>query len=56
LLESDDGAGNTVKANRKPVLMGTAVVGATTMIFSIIMGVDTGLQKGLSKNLALMLL
>ncbi len=35
-LESNDGAGNTFKATAKPVLIGTAVVGATTMIFSII--------------------
>lgn len=37
LLESNDGAGNTFKATAKPVLIGTAVVGATTMIFSIIL-------------------
>ncbi|MCA1632955.1 MAG: sodium-translocating pyrophosphatase [Acidobacteria bacterium] len=37
LLEENDGAGNTFKATAKPVLIGTAVVGATTMIFSIIM-------------------
>jgi K(+)-stimulated pyrophosphate-energized sodium pump len=36
LLEQNDGAGNTFKATAKPVLIGTAVVGATTMIFSII--------------------
>ena len=36
-LESNDGAGNTFKATAKPVLIGTAVVGATTMIFSIIL-------------------
>jgi K(+)-stimulated pyrophosphate-energized sodium pump len=36
LLEENDGAGNTFKATAKPVLIGTAVVGATTMIFSII--------------------
>lgn len=36
-LEENDGAGNTFKATAKPVLIGTAVVGATTMIFSIIM-------------------
>src|SRR5204863_8074228 len=34
--EENDGAGNTFKATAKPVLIGTAVVGATTMIFSII--------------------
>ena len=37
LLEENDGAGNTFKATAKPVLIGTAVVGSTTMIFSIIM-------------------
>jgi K(+)-stimulated pyrophosphate-energized sodium pump len=42
LLEENDGAGNTFKATAKPVLIGTAVVGATTMIFSVIM-VLTGL-------------
>ena len=36
MLEENDGAGNTFKATAKPVLIGTAVVGATTMIFSII--------------------
>lgn len=36
-LESNDGAGNTFKATAKPVLIGTAVVGATTMIFSLIL-------------------
>jgi K(+)-stimulated pyrophosphate-energized sodium pump len=36
-LEENDGAGNTFKATAKPVLIGTAVVGATTMIFSIIL-------------------
>ncbi len=36
-LEANDGAGNTFKATAKPVLIGTAVVGATTMIFAIIM-------------------
>jgi K(+)-stimulated pyrophosphate-energized sodium pump len=36
-LEANDGAGNTFKASSKPVLIGTAVVGATTMIFSIIL-------------------
>ncbi len=44
LLEENDGAGNTFKATAKPVLIGTAVVGATTMIFSIIMGLTGGLQ------------
>jgi len=44
LLEENDGAGNTFKATAKPVLIGTAVVGATTMIFSIIMTLTHGLQ------------
>ena len=42
-LEENDGAGNTFKATAKPVLIGTAVVGATTMIFSIIMALTHGL-------------
>ena len=42
-LEANDGAGNTFKATSKPVLIGTAVVGATTMIFSIIMILTHGL-------------
>jgi K(+)-stimulated pyrophosphate-energized sodium pump len=46
-LEENDGAGNTFKATAKPVLIGTAVVGSTTMIFSIIMS----LTKGLTTNL-----
>ena len=45
LLEENDGAGNTFKATAKPVLIGTAVVGATTMIFSIIMTLTEGLTK-----------
>jgi K(+)-stimulated pyrophosphate-energized sodium pump len=44
LLETNDGAGNTFKATAKPVLIGTAVVGATTMIFSIIMALTNGLK------------
>ncbi|MBF0106242.1 MAG: sodium-translocating pyrophosphatase [Deltaproteobacteria bacterium] len=44
LLEENDGAGNTFKATAKPVLIGTAVVGATTMIFSIIMALTSGLK------------
>jgi K(+)-stimulated pyrophosphate-energized sodium pump len=44
LLEENDGAGNTFKATAKPVLIGTAVVGATTMIFSIIMALTQGLK------------
>jgi K(+)-stimulated pyrophosphate-energized sodium pump len=43
-LEENDGAGNTFKATAKPVLIGTAVVGATTMIFSIIVGLTEGLS------------
>ncbi len=43
MLEENDGAGNTFKATAKPVLIGTAVVGATTMIFSIIMNLTQGL-------------
>jgi K(+)-stimulated pyrophosphate-energized sodium pump len=43
LLEENDGAGNTFKATAKPVLIGTAVVGATTLIFSIIMLLTHGL-------------
>ncbi len=53
LLEENDGAGNTFKATAKPVLIGTAVVGATTMTFSIIMALTHGLQTGLS-NLSLL--
>jgi K(+)-stimulated pyrophosphate-energized sodium pump len=49
LLEENDGAGNTFKATAKPVLIGTAVVGATTMIFSIIMGLTDGLTADLDK-------
>jgi K(+)-stimulated pyrophosphate-energized sodium pump len=49
LLEANDGAGNTFKATAKPVLIGTAVVGATTLIFSIIML----LTKGLSDTAAI---
>jgi K(+)-stimulated pyrophosphate-energized sodium pump len=45
LLEENDGAGNTFKATAKPVLIGTAVVGATTMTFSIIMALTAGLTK-----------
>jgi K(+)-stimulated pyrophosphate-energized sodium pump len=49
LLEANDGAGNTFKATAKPVLIGTAVVGATTMIFSIIMALTQGLTANLEK-------
>jgi K(+)-stimulated pyrophosphate-energized sodium pump len=47
LLEENDGAGNTFKATAKPVLIGTAVVGSTTMIFSIIMSLTAGLTMHL---------
>ena len=49
MLESNDGAGNTFKATAKPVLIGTAVVGATTMIFSIIMALTNGLKTNVEK-------
>ncbi len=49
LLEAADGAGNTFKATAKPVLIGTAVVGATTMIFSIIMALTDGVTHNLDK-------
>jgi len=45
LLEENDGAGNTFKATAKPVLIGTAVVGATTMIFAIIVLLTDGLTS-----------
>ena len=48
-LEENDGAGNTFKATAKPVLIGTAVVGATTMIFSIIMVLTDGLTINMAK-------
>jgi K(+)-stimulated pyrophosphate-energized sodium pump len=48
-LEENDGAGNTFKATAKPVLIGTAVVGATTMIFSIIVLLTHGLTEDLEK-------
>jgi K(+)-stimulated pyrophosphate-energized sodium pump len=48
-LERNDGAGNTFKATAKPVLIGTAVVGATTMIFSIIMLLTNGLTANMDK-------
>jgi K(+)-stimulated pyrophosphate-energized sodium pump len=53
LLEENDGAGNTFKATAKPVLIGTAVVGATTMIFSIIVLLTAGLTENL-ENLSLL--
>src|SRR5258707_2162172 len=49
LLEENDGAGNTFKATAKPVLIGTAVVGATTMIFSIIFLLTNGLTQNMDK-------
>jgi K(+)-stimulated pyrophosphate-energized sodium pump len=49
LLEENDGAGNTFKATAKPVLIGTAVVGSTTMIFSIIVALTHGLTQNLDK-------
>ncbi|MGH9776459.1 MAG: sodium/proton-translocating pyrophosphatase, partial [Candidatus Acidiferrales bacterium] len=49
LLEENDGAGNTFKATAKPVLIGTAVVGATTMIFSIIILLTNGLSANVDK-------
>ena len=49
MLEANDGAGNTFKATAKPVLIGTAVVGATTMIFSIIMALTNGLKGNVDK-------
>jgi K(+)-stimulated pyrophosphate-energized sodium pump len=52
-LEENDGAGNTFKATAKPVLIGTAVVGATTMIFSIIVSLTEGLQPEKVVNLSI---
>ena len=48
LLEENDGCGNTFKATAKPVLIGTAVVGATTMVFSIIMLLTSGLEENVN--------
>ncbi|HSP96057.1 MAG TPA: sodium-translocating pyrophosphatase [Candidatus Dormibacteraeota bacterium] len=48
-LEENDGAGNTFKATAKPVLIGTAVVGATTMIFSIVVALTHGLTENLQQ-------
>jgi K(+)-stimulated pyrophosphate-energized sodium pump len=53
-LEENDGAGNTFKATAKPVLIGTAVVGATTMIFSIVMILTHGLKAELVTNLSML--
>jgi K(+)-stimulated pyrophosphate-energized sodium pump len=48
-LEENDGAGNTFKATAKPVLIGTAVVGATTMIFAIIVALTSGLTENVDR-------
>ena len=53
-LEENDGAGNTFKATSKPVLIGTAVVGATTMIFSTILALTHGLQEQYMIKISLM--
>ena len=53
-LEENDGAGNTFKATSKPVLIGTAVVGATTMTFATIVSLTHGLQDQYIKYLSLM--
>ncbi|HKE88877.1 MAG TPA: sodium-translocating pyrophosphatase [Gemmatimonadales bacterium] len=53
-LEENDGAGNTFKATAKPVLIGTAVVGATTMIFSIIVALTQGMRPELVNNLSIL--
>jgi K(+)-stimulated pyrophosphate-energized sodium pump len=53
-LEENDGAGNTFKATAKPVLIGTAVVGATTMIFSIVVALTHGLRQDLLSNLSIL--
>jgi K(+)-stimulated pyrophosphate-energized sodium pump len=49
LLEENDGAGNTFKATAKPVLIGTAVVGSTTMIFSIVVMLTSGLTQNVER-------
>ncbi|MFN0132880.1 MAG: sodium-translocating pyrophosphatase [Phycisphaerales bacterium] len=53
-LEENDGAGNTFKATAKPVLIGTAVVGATTMIFAIVVALTHGLEPKLVTNLSIL--
>jgi K(+)-stimulated pyrophosphate-energized sodium pump len=53
-LEANDGAGNTFKATAKPVLIGTAVVGATTMIFSLILVIKNSLGIEPEKVLTLL--
>ncbi len=54
LLEENDGAGNTFKATAKPVLIGTAVVGATTMIFSIVVVLTERLRPELLQYLSIL--
>jgi len=49
MLEENDGAGNTFKATAKPVLIGTAVTGATTMVFSTVILLTEGLTRNLDK-------
>jgi K(+)-stimulated pyrophosphate-energized sodium pump len=49
MLEAADGAGNTFKASAKPVLIGTAVVGATTLIFATIMALTNSLTTNVDK-------
>ncbi len=53
-LEENDGAGNTFKATAKPVLIGTAVVGATTMIFAIVVALTHGLDPALIGKLSIL--
>jgi len=53
-LEKNDGAGNTFKATAKPVLIGTAVVGSTTMIFAIIMELTNGLKPEFLPKLSIL--
>jgi K(+)-stimulated pyrophosphate-energized sodium pump len=53
-LEENDGAGNTFKATAKPVLIGTAVVGATTMIFSIIVALTDKLSPAKLANISIL--
>jgi K(+)-stimulated pyrophosphate-energized sodium pump len=53
-LEENDGAGNTFKATAKPVLIGTAVVGATTMIFSIVVSLTQGLKPEFLQYLSIL--
>jgi K(+)-stimulated pyrophosphate-energized sodium pump len=53
-LEENDGAGNTFKATAKPVLIGTAVVGATTMIFAIVVALTHGLEPALIAKLSIL--